>query len=204
MYRKTQNKLTGGRDNKLLTSTHKIIAEHIYQDVYNNNGILLNKKLLIRGSIKPDFMPNLKVQKHYMAESFDFTIDRIMKVINEPEIGLDKLSVNIGVISHYMADFFCLPHSKHWDLFNGKKILEHIKYEHILQERVSMHSGIFKPSFPKIEYECREDIKNYISEYYAEYKQIEGYRHDFENAVLINLSISSLIIGRLAKNQKCA
>lgn len=188
----------------MLTSTHKIIAEHIYHDAYSNNGVLLNKKLLIRGSIKPDFIPNLKVQKHYMAESFDFTVDRIMNVISEPGIGIDKLSVNIGVISHYMADFFCLPHSKHWDFLNGKKIIEHIRYEHSLQEKVGMYSGYIKSSYPKINYECREDIKQYISEYYKDYKQTEGYKHDFENAVLINLSITSFILGRLTTKQKCA
>jgi hypothetical protein len=139
-----------------------------------------------------------------MNESFDFTVDRIMKAASQPGAGIDKLSVNIGVISHYMADFFCLPHSKHWDFLDGKKIIEHIKYEHRLQDVVGMYCGYIDPSFPRIKNENREYVKEYISEYYSEYKQTEGYKHDFKNAVLINLSITSFILGTLASRQKCA
>ena len=64
----------------LLPQTHRIISEHVYDNVKNTLGVNLNKRSLIYGSIKPDMAYNLVKLEHFKPQSFDFICDEINKL----------------------------------------------------------------------------------------------------------------------------
>jgi len=181
----------------LLSKTHKVIAGYIFREALSQKNVLLNKTALMYGSVKPDFIPKYKLKKHYMDESFDFAVNKIVETISLPKISRKRLSTNIGVISHYLSDFFCLPHSECWYFFKDRNTVRHMRYERRLQEAVSVYSGSIDSCYPQPIHNNREYIKNYIYDCYSDYRQKEGYEHDFEHAVMICLSISLFILNNV-------
>lgn len=95
--------------------THTLIAGFIYQMVKQNNGFNLNYESFKYGSIKPDLMPKPFKIAHYKNKSFAHTINKIEKIqkqfILEQDKDLKLFSVNLGVIIHYIADYFCRAHN---------------------------------------------------------------------------------------------
>ena len=77
---------------------------------------------MLWGSIAPDILPKYKFIRHYKDESIDYVVREIVKVIfmsryvdfnkNIDAITMKVLSKKIGIISHYLTDFVCVPHSK--------------------------------------------------------------------------------------------
>ena len=66
---------------KIFADTHKIIAGHIYDNVFDIYGLKLNKEKLLWVSIAPDILPKYKFSRHYQDESINFVALEIMKLI---------------------------------------------------------------------------------------------------------------------------
>ena len=93
----------------MLPQTHKIISEHVYDNIKNTFNVDLNKRSLIYGSIKPDIAYSLVKLDHFKPQSFDFICDEINKLSNY-DFELNKefikfLSRRIGVVTHFISDF---------------------------------------------------------------------------------------------------
>ena len=99
-------------------------------------GISLNRFSLVYGSIKPDSVYNLVRLEHFKPQSFDFVCNEINKLSN---YGFESnkefirfFSNRIGVVTHFISDFFCVPHNDRITYENN--FIEHIKYEHQLHK----------------------------------------------------------------------
>ncbi|WP_439649978.1 zinc dependent phospholipase C family protein [Cytobacillus pseudoceanisediminis] len=63
-------------------------------------------------NMKPDFIPNLAKRKHYIEESFDFVVDKILSLLKLPSYNLldknkrKRIDVEMGIICHFLTDFF--------------------------------------------------------------------------------------------------
>ncbi len=116
----------------MLPQTHKIISEHLYQNVKSYLGVELNKNSLIIGSIKPDFTPHLLKLDHFKPQSFNFIMDEIYRLsqlrIEGNQHFIKEFSTQIGVVTHFIADFFCLPHNDRVT-YRKSTIINHIIYE---------------------------------------------------------------------------
>lgn len=114
-------------------STHKQIALKIYQQ-YNMHFEKLDKKSFIYGNIKPDITIGLRRKSHKMKESLDFIVKRINKLTSTRYTSVKKFSIDLGIINHFLADFFCSVH-----FFEETKeynnIILHILYENKLAKR---------------------------------------------------------------------
>ena len=96
----------------MIIPTHRLIGENIYQSVLLNNKIRLDKRWLIWGSVLPDLMPKYMKQKHFFSVSYDYILNMIEKLYNDSNnISMKEFSIRLGIITHYVSDFFCTPHN---------------------------------------------------------------------------------------------
>lgn len=124
----------------------------------NSNGmeyLQQHKKSFYLGSILPDCTPSFITRRHSIDETLDILRKEIDKItINYNfEKGLSSYYCrHLGVITHYVADYFTFPHNK---IFSGT-LKEHCIYEKDLKhairsyvksdeaKRVREKNGIFR------------------------------------------------------------
>lgn len=112
----------------MLVTTHNLIANTVYDTVVEKLGIKLNKKGFRYGAVKPDISPLMK-HSHTKEGSQDFIANLLNEIQQHPfpetKKELKDLSIKLGVILHYIADYFCYAHndSRYCDFF------PHLLYE---------------------------------------------------------------------------
>jgi zinc dependent phospholipase C len=198
---------------KIFADTHKIIARNIYDNIYNDYNLKLDINKLEWGAISPDILPHYRLIRHYKDESLNFISREVMKVIfisrfldfNDrlDPIAIKILSNKIGVISHYLSDYVCLPHANRWTFFGNMK--RHIKYEKKLDlispnhdfknNKISIEDLDIYDINPK---ELQTKIKQYINKVIEEYSLKSGYDVDLDFSVSINLKITTFILDTIA------
>jgi hypothetical protein len=199
---------------KIFAETHKIIASNIYDNVYDIYGLKLNKDKLLWGSVAPDILPKYKLIRHYKDESINYITKEIMKIIFisryiELNNILDPITVivlskKIGIISHYLSDYVCMPHAKRWTFSDS--MIKHIKYEAALNDYAPMHDfkknvinvddiDIFESKFATY----KANIKNYIESVIEEYSKKSSLKNDLNFALSLNLKITYFILDTIVE-----
>jgi len=194
----------------IFADTHKIIATQIYDNVLDIYDLKLDKEKLLWSSVAPDILPKYKLIRHYQDESINFIAMEIMKIIfisryidfkkiKDP-IGIKLLSRKIGIISHYLADYVCVPHAKRWT-FNGTMI-KHVRYEAKLNEYAPNHT--FKKNVITVDNldiyndnlkSLRSTIIKYIEDVVKEYSESKvSFKNDLDFALSLNLKITYFIL----------
>ena len=115
----------------LRLANHIFIAEKASEIIEEHVGITFNKKLLQIGACMPDIQPLRRMQIHspqLVGEHFDKEYKRI--VFSDKKI--NRISFILGLLSHYIADAFCLSHNIY--TIDMKK---HIQYEYLLNNYTS-------------------------------------------------------------------
>lgn len=190
------------------TQTHKLISNHLYEHIKDNYDIELNYDRLTWGSIAPDILPKYKLYRHYYDNSIDYIILRIAKLIfvhrfldftNCNYVALKVFSRDIGIISHYLADFTCRAHADRWEM--PKSLVKHMKYEIDLNEFAKTHE--FKSdavSLKSVEiddenlFDVLPKIKAYIENVINEYLEEESFERDLDYALALNKAVFEYII----------
>jgi hypothetical protein len=198
---------------KIFADSHKIIALKIYDNVSDIYGVKLDKDKLLWGAVCPDILPQFKLVRHYKDESLNFIAREIMKLIfvsrylefnkiHDP-LTMKILSKKIGIISHYLCDYVCLPHAKRWTFVNS--MVKHIKYESQLDNFAVTHD--FKKNVINVKdldiydihvTELKKKIKDYINEVVEEYSLKTDFKNDLNFALSLNLKISYFILDTIA------
>ena len=194
---------------EIFGDTHKIIAENIYSNIYDIYGIKLDKDKLLWGSVAPDILPQFKLHRHYQKESLNYVVNEVVKLIfisryiefnrKVDPIAIKILSNKIGIISHYLSDFVCLPHAERWTFTSS--MFKHINYEAKLNEYSPYHEfkknviivddiDIFQDRIIKL----RPIIKKYIEDVVYEYSLESGFENDLDFALSLSLKTSYFII----------
>ena len=189
--------------------THKLIASNIYENTYEIYGIKLNIEKLLWGSVAPDILPQLKFHRHYQKESLNYVVNEIVKLIfisryfdlrsKDDPITMKYISKKIGIISHYLSDYVCLPHVERWTFTNS--MFKHISYESKLNE----YSKSFKFNknvilvedidiFQEKTVNLKKIIKSYIEEVIEQYSFSKGFESDLNFAISLNLKMTYFII----------
>jgi len=194
---------------KIFSDSHKIIASKVYDNVFDIYGLKLDKQKLLWGSVCPDILPQYKFIRHYKEESLNFIAKEIMKVIfisrylefNKilDPLAIKILSKKIGVISHYLSDYVCLPHANRWTFTDS--MIKHIKYESQLNDFATKHD--FKKNVINTDdldiynipqAKLKRTIKEYITEVVEEYSLKTSFKNDLDFALSLNLKISYFIL----------
>jgi len=194
---------------KILGETHKIIVNNLYDNMDDIYGVKLDRKTLAWWSTAPDFLPQFKIRRHYEKESLNYVVSEIVKLIflgrhldfdrELTPITQKYISKNIGIISHYLSDYVCLPHAKRWTFTNN--MFKHISYETKLNSIAQNHDfrknvitvddiDIFEHRVIKL----RKLIKKYIKDVIKEYSEKEQYENDLNFALSLSTKVSYFVI----------
>lgn len=116
----------------MLDSTHKIIGEETFSYIESFLNVKLDKTNFIYGNIKPDKDYFLSIIRHEFKYSINLVLILIDNLINTKHKSLKRFSTDLGVINHFLSDFFCEAHNSR----NNYKmnIFEHFIYEFALHK----------------------------------------------------------------------
>lgn len=117
----------------MMSVTHAIYARKIAEHIRLMYGINLKRYSLIYGSIKPDVSVLFSGAPHYINKSLDGLCQNAELLIestnNVNEIETRAFSRELGVILHFITDYFCRAHND----INGRK--HPTNYSHVLYEQ---------------------------------------------------------------------
>lgn len=138
--------------------THLLIAETLYSHLQDR--VKLNKKAFMYGNIKPDLSPKCLKKPHTM-ENYLVHVCSNAKNLMRGETGLRDFSTSLGVICHYVCDFFCRYHLDE-KLFNNLE--GHFLYELDLHHEFCKIMFRQKFKFKVDHKEVRENIISILAE----------------------------------------
>lgn len=184
----------------MLMNSHFLIAKSLLNNIDNNKLFFINEKHFIYGNLKPDAVPQYVFKKHYLNESFDtiaqkinylcsLTIDSLSRYFS-----VSKFSQELGVICHFLCDFFCVPHSERWEFKHSMK--KHMSYEKELSI-VAKNSNL---SIYKGDVITNNSFKDFFDILYTEYKSKLDYENDLFFSSYACNSVINYILDNILKN----
>ena len=191
----------------MIPQTHIIIAREIHQDVEKNLNIKLDKAQLIFGSVKPDIYSGLPKLKHFKPQSFDVICNEILKIssssLADNRAHLAYISQKIGVITHYVADYFCIPN-------NDRKTYkdhfwDHLKYERTLHKSFKDSASGKKQSvnlLHGVDFTEIEQIKRYLDDLHDRYQSKgESIQNDIDSSFFAVKAVASMMVQHSVNQQ---
>ncbi len=187
---------------ELLMNTHIIIANNILNEANGTKIYLINKKRFIWGNIKPDCASKYKLMKHYYDESIEMILNKI-KLLSSLSVediyydfGKNKFSEELGVICHFLCDFFCIPHNQRWEFKHSMK--KHVLYE----KKLAKFAKLYKPKSYINSNLSLSDIEDFIVEHLEKYKKEESFKNDLSYAYFICNSVMNAILNEVYVNSR--
>lgn len=103
--------------------THVMISKTLYRHL--SKKMELDQKAFSYGNIKPDLSPQCLRNPH-MLENYLFIIQHDSNRLISHNTPVKEFSIELGVICHFICDFFCYCHLNH-NLYH--KLFRHFIYE---------------------------------------------------------------------------
>lgn len=181
-------------------TTHKIIAQNIITNIYDDKIILMNDNHFIWGNLKPDMVSKYKLIKHYKDETLPTIIRKIEYLASLTFEDIRKwypknsFNQELGVTCHFLCDFFCVPHHQRWEFKHSMN--KHIKYE----RELDVVAKEFKFSNDRDNMLKYRSVKEFINDFQEEYKNRVDYKNDLEYAAYICNSIVTYILDAVVFN----
>ncbi|MEX1308733.1 MAG: zinc dependent phospholipase C family protein [Eubacteriales bacterium] len=107
--------------------THLNISNVLMDNLARTIGAQLHPFWFRLGSITPDLHPYHRIQPHHVKHAKKH-IEKYLNRIAKNKLGPGRLSLYLGITSHFISDTFCLMHNHE----TGKKPLIHSRYENQL------------------------------------------------------------------------
>jgi hypothetical protein len=107
--------------------SHISLAKFLVNNMKEHK-VIKYKKAFYLGSILPDLKPSFLTKRHTFEETFDILINEIKSITINYDVskGVSRyFARHLGVITHYLADYFTLPHNS---TYTGT-ITDHVYYE---------------------------------------------------------------------------
>jgi len=124
-------------------------------------GFRVNEKLFYFGNLYPDLIHSYLWRKHEYLHSREYIRKKIEKLKKRPRF----FSFHLGIITHYICDYFCYPHS---GVYN-KGLFHHFLYER-------------RQKVPRKLYKTKLTIKDFSIEELGRFvKWYESFRPVFDN-----------------------
>ena len=188
----------------MMMNTHKSLAISFVKNVDLNKKFLINDKHFIWGNLKPDSVSKYKFKKHYFDESFNMIVNKIqfLSSLSLDDIfirySVGKFNQELGVICHFLCDYFCIPHYQRWEFKSPGAVKDHVLYENDLN-KFSKSYNVRKELNTSLT--C-DDVRMYIYSLQKEYDGIVSYKKDLQYASHICNTIINLILDEVILNQK--
>lgn len=184
----------------MFVNTHILIGKSIVENINENKSFFISDKNFIYGNIKPDISSKYVLQKHYLEESLEmiFTKVEYLCTLNLDCISryfsISKFSQELGVICHFLCDFFCVPHSRRWEMTHSMK--RHITYEKELSI-VANETDLRKFKGDNIE---ANSFREFFNSIYLEYQSKTEYKNDLLFSNYVCNSVVNYILDAVLSN----
>ena len=193
----------------MLINTHILIGRKIYENIDCDKRALLKETQFIWGNVKPDCAFKYKLMKHYKDESFIMIINKIEFLSNlsikdlYTTYTINKFNQELGVICHFLCDYFCLPHHQRWEFKSANIVKEHLMYEKNLDKVAKEYNFTDEKNI-----EIKPDnVVEFINEMLLEYEMLLGcenyssYERDLRYAFYVCNTIMNMIINNIIENE---
>lgn len=110
--------------------SHTTVAHYLLDYVEKTDGVSFDRKAFVFGNLKPDLKGEYLTKRHYPSLMFEEVMQRIRDFAAKFHIGEHngaRISEELGVICHYITDFFSFPHND--------DIYEHGLFAHYVYEK---------------------------------------------------------------------
>lgn len=187
------------------TFNHLDIARIVQKSMEDEFLIEIDTAAFIYGNIKPDISPDLIKIPHYIEDGLGFVESQIEVLLYYRLNTISKctkdFSERLGVIMHYLSDFFCHAHSAHYKGGN----LSHMVYEFNLHNYFRNHSKLIEAQYNSMFLNPDGDYKSictFIYEQNLEYlKKSPSYENDMKFTLgICNTVCRTVILACLSAN----
>lgn len=155
----------------MLVFSHLVMSQLI-RNAVSQNGYQLNEKSFRYGNVRPDLVSLVWHHSHRISDSFDFVLNQMSALLtttleDDPKI----YSRRLGVVCHYITDFFTFAHN---DRYDGN-LSEHMRYEKEIHHCIpAFHKALDKSTLLYVhEPDSIESLINYILNMHEIYMQAE-------------------------------
>lgn len=186
----------------MLIPSHKKMSEFIYSNIEAQTSFSLNKLIFKTGNMSPDLPLYHRHLKHYKHQNFSY----IIQMINELSLidptqnvaTLNLYSYRLGVVAHYVCDYFCLPHH---DRDNYKDHLtKHLIYEKDLHKELKNYSSIQDTEKNEILDLNNSNLIYLFDDFIEKYLSEENsFENDINYAITVASMVCSIIISHSLK-----
>lgn len=186
-----------------MMNTHKAIGENIIKYANTKSIYLINNSRFVWGNVKPDCVPKYTFMKHYFTESIDMIVDKInyLSSLTLEEVyykmTIDKFSEELGVICHFLCDYFCAPHYYRWEFKSTSAVKQHMMYE----KRLAHVAKNFKPTGIINTNVTPDNVKNFILQLQKQYDGIINYKNDLTFSYYVCDSIVNMVLDNVFLNE---
>jgi hypothetical protein len=149
-----------------------MISDIIHREVKERYDVELDPRALKLGSVLPDFWPKYSKADHTKEAAIDWVKEMINELRRDKVPGnrgrLFRYSMRLGIIMHYLTDFFCYAHNH--PMFH--KSIRHLKYEVAMLKKFKLADikDILGGAFKRVKkHGNRKNIGGYIEEKHTEY-----------------------------------
>lgn len=163
----------------------------------NKEELLKHRKAFYFGSILPDCMPSFLTRRHTFDETFFIVRKEIENLIESHSINNEinsKFCRKLGVVTHYIADYFTFPHNKN---FTGS-LKDHCKYEKILKHKLREHVHTFeckRERLTETRFKTLDELFAFIHEVHQRYlMKLSEVKKDIQYIVDICFEVVDAII----------
>lgn len=147
------------------------MADTLYEEL--SEVVDLDKESFVYGNVKPDCSPIVLIKPHVLSIHSEGVAALAERLI-EDDFSREAFSVDLGVLCHFLSDFFCLYHAKE-EKFSHH--LHHGIYEiRLLNYHKKNMASLLKNVFSlKVEpfKDLRQTIKDFREEYFSLEPQLE-------------------------------
>ena len=188
----------------MMMNTHKALAGFFIENVERDKKFLISDKHFVWGNLKPDSVSKYKFKKHYFDESFTMIVNKIkfLASLSLDDIfirySLRKFNQELGVICHFLCDYFCVPHYQRWEFKSPGAVKDHVLYEIDLNKFAKFYD-IRREINTSLT--C-EEIRRYINNLQKEYADKISYETDIQYSTHICSTIINLVLNEVVLNQK--
>ena len=183
------------------TLLHGKIGYILGRELIDNGYSNINTDSFVYGNMLPDLNLKYRMTMHSKKEDWD----KVLKIIDELAYSKEKInediSIKLGMLSHYLCDFFTFPHNESF----GKNIINHELYEQA--QRILWWGKVSKiweecTEEIKVELKSTKDMIVYIEDMYNIYiRNLGDKKRDlFFSNILIRVVCISIL--KIRKNQK--
>jgi len=184
----------------MFINTHLLIANSMINNIDNNKSFFISEKSFLYGNIKPDLLSKYYLKKHYLDESLDMIISKIKYLCTlsldtlSKKFSMNSFNQELGVICHFLCDFFCVPHSYRWEFKHSMK--EHIQYE----TELSLIAKKTNLSSFKGDIITNKNFEEFFTDIYNEYVNEQNHRNDLLFSTYVCNSVVNYILDSILKN----